>query len=43
MLGLKLGLNSFIGDSTPGGSSDVWCWETGIGLQWESGVFMTIE
>ena len=31
------------GDSTPGGASDVWMWEDGIGMQWEAGIFMTIE
>jgi len=40
--------NSLIGqnrplDSTPGGTADVWLWETGIGLQWETGIFMSIE
>ena len=31
------------GDTTPGGSSNVWMWEDGIGLLWEPGYFMTIE
>jgi len=31
------------GDSTPGGASDVWLWEAGIGLQWETGIFMLTE
>jgi len=31
------------GDSTPGGASDVWMWEDGIGMQWETGIFMSIE
>jgi hypothetical protein len=30
-------------DSSPGGFSDVWCWEEGIGLQWETDIFMTTE
>jgi len=31
------------GDSTPGGSSDVWLWEADIGLQWETSFYMTTE
>lgn len=31
------------GDATPGGASDVWMWEDGIGFLWELGVFMSIE
>lgn len=43
-LGLMLGLHRLpTGDSTPGGASDVWMWEDGIGMQWEAGIFMTIE
>lgn len=30
-------------DSTPAGPNDVWMWEDGIGLQWETGIFMRIE
>jgi len=41
MFGLHLGLQTLTaGDSTPGGSTDVWCWETGIAMQWESGIFI---
>ena len=32
-----------VGDSTPGGSSDVWLWEADLGLQWETDTFMTTE
>lgn len=32
-----------VGDTTPGGTSDVWLWETGIGLLWETGIFMLTE
>lgn len=31
------------GDTTPGGSSDVWLWETGICMQWETGIFILTE
>jgi hypothetical protein len=31
------------GDSTPGGASNVWLWEDGIGLLWEPGIFMLVE
>lgn len=43
MLGLHLGLNRIApvgGDSTPGGATDVWLWEDGIGMQWEAGYFI---
>lgn len=51
MFGLHLGLNRIApvtgdttpGDTTPGGASDVWLWETGIGLLWETGIFMLTE
>jgi hypothetical protein len=28
------------GDSSPGGATDIWCWETGIAMQWETGIFI---
>jgi hypothetical protein len=28
------------GDSTPGGATNVWMWEAGIGIQWETGYFI---
>lgn len=31
------------GDPTPGGVSDVWLWEDGIGLLWETNIFMLTE
>lgn len=31
------------GDSTPGGATDVWLWEAGIGLLWEAGIYMKTE
>lgn len=46
MFGLHLGLNRLApvtGDTTPGGASDVWLWEPGIGLLWETGIFMLTE
>lgn len=43
---LSLAINRFfgrIGDTTPGGASDVWMWEGGIGLLWEPGISMLRE
>ena len=31
------------GDTTPGGSSDVWLWEDGIALCWEADIYMLTE
>ena len=42
-LSLTLPVSVFPGDPTPGGASDVWLWEDGIGLLWESGIFMLTE
>jgi len=38
-----LGLGGADGDTTPGGSSDVWCWEADIGLQWETGINIQLD
>lgn len=48
MLGLALSLAIPLlpggpGDSTPGGATDVWLWETGIGMQYETGIFIPTE
>ena len=44
MFGFGLSLTKqILLDSTPGGSIDVWLWEDGIGLQWETGIFISIE
>jgi len=32
-----------VGDTTPGGVSDVWLWEPGIGLLWETEIYMLTE
>lgn len=32
-----------ISDTTPGGLTDVWCWEAGIGMQWEAGINIQIN
>lgn len=45
-IGVSLGVGfnpQSVGDTTPGGASDVWLWEDGIGLQWETGIFMLTE
>lgn len=31
------------GDTTPGGATDVWLWEDGIGFAWETGILMLTE
>ena len=28
------------GDATSGGATDVWEWEVGIAMQWETGIFI---
>jgi hypothetical protein len=45
MLGLnnRLKLGSVSGDSSPGGPASVWLWEAGIAMQWEAGIFITID
>lgn len=44
MFGLHLGLQTIPNlDTTPGGATDVWLWEPGIGLQWESGSFIQLD
>ena len=42
MLALALSLQQplVIGDSTPGGATDVWMWEDGSGMLWETGYFI---
>ena len=46
-LTLSLGLSAPgappAGDTTPGGSSDVWLWEDGIALCWEADIYMLTE
>ena len=42
-LGLALGLPFGSPDSSPGGASNVWLWEDGIGMQWEAGIFILTE
>ena len=47
MAGISVGISVAWGgvpiDSTPGGATDVWLWESGIGVLWESGYFMKTE
>lgn len=45
MFGLHLGLQSLklSGDSTPGGATDIWLWEDGIGMQWETGINIKLD
>lgn len=31
------------GDSTPGGTTDVWMWEDGIGLLWETNIPISLD
>lgn len=42
-LALFLGLGLFPSDSTPDGATNVWEWEDGIGMQWETGIFIPTE
>lgn len=30
-------------DTTPGGTTDVWLWEDGIGMLWENNAFIITE
>lgn len=30
-------------DATPGGVTDVWEWEHGLGMQWETGIFVQLN
>jgi hypothetical protein len=45
MLGLGHALPHFRipGDTTPGGVTDVWEWEDGLGMQWETGTFIQLN
>jgi hypothetical protein len=42
-LGLALPLAQPPRDSTPGGATDVWEWEDGLGMQWETGSFIQLN
>lgn len=30
-------------DSTPGGGTDVWMWEEGLGMQWEATFYIQLD
>jgi hypothetical protein len=42
-LGLALPLMQSPRDSTPGGTTNVWVWEDGLGLLWEDDIFAPTE
>ena len=42
-LGLALPLAQSPRDTTPDGATNVWEWEDGIGMQWETGIYIPIE
>ncbi|MFZ2278221.1 MAG: hypothetical protein WAW39_10495 [Prosthecobacter sp.] len=45
MIGLGLALPLFQPprDITPGGATDVWEWEAGLGMQWETNMNTPVE
>ncbi|WP_395746613.1 hypothetical protein [Prosthecobacter sp.] len=42
-LGLALPLAQTPRDGTPGGAADVWEWEEGRGMQWETALFIKLD
>ncbi len=42
-LGLALPLCLPPRDSTPGGATDVWEWEGGLGMQWEATFYIQLD
>ncbi len=42
-LGLALPLMQPPRDNTPGGATNVWEWEDGIGMQWEAGLCVQLD
>lgn len=44
MIGLGLALPlAQTRDSTPGGAVDVWAWEAGLGMLWETALFISLD